>query len=509
MSKRFFAAIVAVAFALPVMAERHYLLRDSFAKPRAGAEKAKRRRNVEPDFSALATDLNRGQRRKIERLLTVQLFDDTTLFVVLDAVEKNDLDTTVWTGTIEGKPLSSVTIAAKDKALTATFSTLESLYLVRPVPGGLHEAAELDRAEFPQELEPLQVQMQTVANPIAADAAMGSDAPGTWDVLIAYTANLRNSYGSTSAVETLIANAIAATNTSYANSNVTSRMRLAGTIEVNYPDTANGFSTTLSRLRNASDGYMDEVHTQRNAVGADAVSLLILGATENACGVGYVMTTPSESFASSAFNVTHYSCAVGNLSFAHEFGHNFGLQHDRANAGGGGGSYPYAFGYQDPSYRFRDVMAYNCPVSCPRVQHFSNPDVLYSGAPTGVHFEASDSADNARALNNNASYIANFRQSMVATPVTFTDDPLAVGTTVVKAVHLTELRTAINNKRLAAGLTANNTWSTVAVGGTIAASHILELRNALTPALATSPTYTAISGSVLAAHVQELRELTR
>ncbi len=29
-------------------------------------------------------------------------------------------------------------------------------------------------------------------------------------------------------------------------------------------------------------------------------------------------------------------------------------------------------------------MAYDCPVSCPRVLHFSNPNVTYGGNPTGV-----------------------------------------------------------------------------------------------------------------------------
>jgi hypothetical protein len=516
MSKRFLTAVVAVAFALPALAERHFLLRDSFANPgRARAEqaKAKRRRNVEPDFSALATNLNRGQKKKQERLLTVQLFPDTTLSVVLDSVEKNDLDTIVWTGVVEGAPLSSVIIATKGDAMTATFSTLENLYTVQPMPGQLHEVVEIDRAGFPEELQPQQVQMATApANRVAADAIGTNDAPGTWDVLIAYTTNLRNAYGSVAAVETLIANAVAATNTSYANSSVTSRMRLAGTMEVTYADTSNGFSQALSHLRGTSDGNMDEVHAQRNTVGADAVSLLILGATDNACGIGYVMSTPSANFATNAFNVTRYDCAVGNLSFAHEFGHNFGLQHDRLNSGGGTGSYTYAFGYQNPNGLFRDVMAYanGCPGNCPRIQYFSNPDVLYNGNPTGVNYLASDSADNARALNNNANYIANWRQApVVVTPVTFTDDPLVAGTTLVKAVHLTELRTAINNKRVAAGLTANSSWSSVAVGDVIAVSHILELRNALTPALSSSPSFSSIGGSILAAHVQELRELTR
>lgn len=45
-----------------------------------------------------------------------------------------------------------------------------------------------------------------------------------------------------------------------------------------------------------------------------------------------------------------------------------------------------------------------------------------------------------------------------ATTIVFTDDPLISGLTVVKAVHLAELRTAVNAMRDAAGLSAA-TWT--------------------------------------------------
>src|SRR5262245_23354890 len=46
----------------------------------------------------------------------------------------------------------------------------------------------------------------------------------------------------------------------------------------------------------------------------------------------------------------------------------------------------------------------------------------------------------------------------LATTVIFTDDPLVAGSTVVKAVHVTELRIAVNAVRAAAGLSAAN-WT--------------------------------------------------
>src|SRR5262249_10303608 len=146
------------------------------------------------------------------------------------------------------------------------------------------------------------------------------------------------------------------------------------------------------RLRQPADGFMDNVHTLRDTSGADVVALLVERASY--CGVGYLMQTPSYAFADYAFGVVLRSCATGNYSFGHELGHIMGSDHDQSHSSGGG-SYPYSFGYQAPNRAFRDVMAYDCPGGCPRVLHFSNPDVNYLGQPTGVK----DRADNARSLN--------------------------------------------------------------------------------------------------------------
>jgi hypothetical protein len=46
----------------------------------------------------------------------------------------------------------------------------------------------------------------------------------------------------------------------------------------------------------------------------------------------------------------------GYLSYAHEVGHNEGLQHDPPNSSVSP-AYPYAYGYQDPSGAFRTVLS--------------------------------------------------------------------------------------------------------------------------------------------------------
>lgn len=42
------------------------------------------------------------------------------------------------------------------------------------------------------------------------------------------------------------------------------------------------------------------------------------------------------------------------------------------------------YGYQEENEEFRTVMAQNCDGGCPRVNHYSNPDVMYNGMPTGT-----------------------------------------------------------------------------------------------------------------------------
>jgi len=101
----------------------------------------------------------------------------------------------------------------------------------------------------------------------------------------------------------------------------------------------------------------------------------------------------------------------------------------------------------------------------------------------------------------------------VATTVLFTDDPAVASTTLIKAVHITELRTAVNALRVAAGLTASS--FTDAVPATVNALHVDELRAALTPARTalglttgafTDPTLVVGTTLVKALHVQELRD---
>lgn len=519
--------ILLVLFLLPASAGvamagvRHDLVKDAVTPPaqanRGLLNAAIRRRFVRVDLEGLAAPaLKRGEKARAERSLGVTLFNDLWLPVLVDSVEKDGIGSDVWTGRVEGSLASTVTIAVTGDAMTATISTPDADYLIVPVNGGVHEVQEVDRRAFPAESEPITVKGESVV--MAADAPMAGDEATRFDLLVAYTNLARQEQGGTSGIQSLISSAVNGMNMAFANSQVTARVRLVGTVELEYDDRT-PTQTTLSRLRTPSDGFLDQIHTHRNDLGADAVSLIVSNA-QSSCGVGYMMTSPSANFASYAFNVVVSGCAVGNFSLAHEFGHNFGLEHDRTNSGGAP-SYPYAYGYQDTTQQFRDIMSYSCPSAyCPRIQHFSNPEVTYNGRPTGVHYQAANSADNARALNNNAQYVANWRQTVVpvtgGTTPTFTDDPLIPGVSMVKAVHITELRAAVNAARARAGLSAVTYSDSTLTNAPIQATHVIELRAALHAALAatgqtatfTDPTLNSTT-PVRAVHIQELRNYTK
>jgi len=109
--------------------------------------------------------------------------------------------------------------------------------------------------------------------------------------------------------------------------------------------------------------------------------------------------------------------------------------------------------------------------------------------------------------------VSPFSNIDLATAISFTDDTLQVGTTLVKAEHFTQLRQAVNAARATTSNLAQATWAETITANstTIKASHVTELRNKLDEArsslVLTPCSYTAVSIGALIqkAHVDELR----
>lgn len=233
------------------------------------------------------------------------------------------------------------------------------------------------------------------------------------DVGLMYTAAARQAVGSTASMESLLTSSIADTNLAYQNSNITLRVRIAFMVETPYVQHGTDMGSDLSNFRAIGDGAMDDIHTLRDAHGADLCALIVNNAT-NACGIAYLMLSVGPGFASSAFSVTARTCLSG-ATLPHELGHNMGCAHDRDNAGSA--SWPYAYGYRAPGAVFRTIMAY-APGT--RINHFSNPDVLFSGMPTGNPLNhPTNPTHNALAINNNSPTIIAWRNAYTAPPETF------------------------------------------------------------------------------------------
>jgi hypothetical protein len=343
--------------------------------------------------------------------LELDLFDDASFVGVLERVETRSPDSYTLMGRLAEEEHSSFTLAVKSGVVVANIRvpTKQAYYQIRYLGLGVHVIREIDQSEFPA----CGVGPEMGPPPPAQPAPNGGpgrscDDDGTAiDVLVVYTPTARAAVGGTEAMEALIDLAFAESNIAYTNSLINTELRLAHQAETDYNELGS-FSDHLYRLTDPVDGFMDEVHTLRELYRADMVTLLVNDTQY--CGIAWVMTELSPDFEAYAFNVVAQNCATGYYSFSHELGHNQGCAHDRANAGVPG-LYDYSYGYQNPDGLFRTVMAYNCPTGCPRIDHFSNPDVDYTGLPTGVPVGEPDAAHNALTINNTALTVANFRKS--------------------------------------------------------------------------------------------------
>lgn len=286
------------------------------------------------------------------------------------------------------------------------------LFLVRRHDGSnTHRFAEVDPAQFPPEAPPLMPPPPPVAA-AARDRHPAGDSSAFVDVMVLYTPLARMQSGGVSAMTAEAVASVSLANVALSNSGAVHRLRLVHVAEATYAEDGSS-ATSLDRLTTTGDGYMDNVPALRNQYRADVVTLLT--ADTDACGVGWLMGPASvnASFDSHAFNVVSWSCAAGNLSLAHEIGHNMGLQHDRPNSGGLLPAASYAYGYYVAGIA-RDVMAYPAPCGCPRSAVFSSPLVNFPGIATPT--PAGTATENAtRALLDTAPVVANFRQSLVNT----------------------------------------------------------------------------------------------
>ena len=297
-------------------------------------------------------------------------------------------------------------------------------YDLRPLGGGLTAVYRRDHSRFPPgsecgvtggHLDPVLRELDNAPKrgtgigddddpvpPGAGASTAPADSGDVIDVLVAYTPTARTLAGN---IDALIRLFFDDTNRYYANSLILPRVRLVHSYEVDYRQADDGTRTDLDRLRAHNDGYLDEIHAQRNQHGADLVALLV-GRWNTYCGIANLYYGREDA----GFSVTAQEC--GAYTFAHELGHNQGAHHDPGTNMEDESlvlGFPYGQGFCNRRGRWRTVMSYNYQQSCrPRVPYFSNPKISYRGTPTGDE----DARHNVRVINETAFHVANFRTKL-------------------------------------------------------------------------------------------------
>lgn len=345
-----------------------------------------------------------------------------TVTLKKDRMENRGADNYTWSGTVEGHELSTVVMTVVDGVMYGHIDFGGNDYSIEPQNGDYLIVKKDPSGAVPFGddvlVPPVMPQGKTAETVHAASAEDGSRI----DVLVLYTQEMQTRYGS--GLNALIQGLVDTANAAYANSGISTRLRLTGSVLYANSQAAEGVPLDSALKAVTLDS---QVAAQRDAYAADLVSLLrVFHQTEaDGCGLSWIMQTNDGGFSPFAFSVVKvgadgpYYCH--NTTFVHELAHNMGCAHDRANANGSTGVYPYSFGYTYGPYdgvsSFGTIMSYWRPV----ITYFSTPLITYQGVAIGISGGPSGndnptiSADNTRTINNTRTTVANFRQGSDST----------------------------------------------------------------------------------------------
>jgi peptidyl-Asp metalloendopeptidase len=226
------------------------------------------------------------------------------------------------------------------------------------------------------------------------------------DMMVIYTPRVSKQAGSSSAAAQSALRAVDQTNLAFRNSGIRVYLRAVYVGQIDYRESGR-LHIDLRRLAATRDGYMDQVHALRNRYGADLVTLLV--GRGDLAGLAYQLEDLRDrTNASFAFSVVLAEEAQApHYTLAHELGHKFGAQHDKANTDARGlFAYSHGWRFQAAGRVYRDIMAYE---PGRRIPYFSNPRILYRGVPTGD----ARTGDSARTINKSAPFVAAYRPERV------------------------------------------------------------------------------------------------
>ena len=284
---------------------------------------------------------------------------------------------------------------------------------------------------------------QAAAQPQSLTPSGAVPESATVDLVIGYTGGFAARLGGASQANTRLTNMVDIANQAFVNSQIVARVRLVGTVALNYPDSTNNDST-LRELTGCPDANcssgdapvpaaLQPLRALRVSKHADLMSLVrnLDAGVQGGCGIAWLLGGGLSGIrhedAYAGVSVVSDTSGIGSTpgsycrdeTLAHELGHNLGSQHDAdtADSDNNGltdnerGAFPYSLGYKTVpgAGNFFTIMAYDdgqYPVLV-----FSNPRInICGGYPCGV----AEQADNARSIGQTVSTVAGFAPSIAA-----------------------------------------------------------------------------------------------
>ena len=384
------------------------------------------KRNVRIDLDRLTGIREHINAQQAAPPIVLNLLEDVRFQAVFE-----DAARTLWgyslSGRLEGEPFGTVSLAMNGDIVAGTVRTSTATYSIRSIGVGVHVVEEVEPPTFDHDDAILPVASAVISAQPSVPSAL-EDNGSEIDVFVFYTPAARAALNGTRRARAQIDLAIAETNAAYEASGAVQRIRLVGAVETPYEESGRADRARdeeIDRLQAAGDGYMDEVHLIRDAYATDLVHLLTVE------GGGVAFLHPYDD--TLAFARTGVILGiVPSSTFAHELGHNMGLQHDRY-VDPNNYPFPYSHGYVNQrafedgapaDACFYTIMAYanqcaDAGLHGRNLMRFSNPNQYYpdaDGDPMGIpgddpSEEVDGPADAVRSLNETRTSVANFRAS--------------------------------------------------------------------------------------------------
>ncbi|MFL0805148.1 MAG: DUF5011 domain-containing protein [Agarilytica sp.] len=339
-------------------------------------------------------------------------------FAIKEKVKNNRFNGRNWTGDVffldpygfETGVKGRAYFVEKNGEITGVINTADEMIQIFPDGAGGQIIIRADHDDFAPEGEPLRDESGAQTQGAAAAPIVGGRIDGESPATMANPYTVDVMYVVTPAtaaavadVQTLIELSLTTGNDVLENSLIPMRLRWVGThFTPDYQET-DLMTPSLYDMRNTNDSHMDEVHGVRQTLGADMV--MLVSSASNYCGLAFLDADPSL-----AFSAVFHGC-MSSYTPIHEFGHNFGADHDLDN----GHNIEYSFGYGQQNDLvepyWRTVMSYACEgVYCARIPYFSTPELTYNDLPLGDP----ETHDNARVLRVRAAEVAGFHPAEVA-----------------------------------------------------------------------------------------------